>query len=467
MTYALALVRSLLVARFLGPFLLGIFGFLTLTLQYLAYAGLGLQFAINVELATKPESDHRNSISASILFTALIGSVIVLSGILILTLGVQIFNKYSFYHFAPLVGVIAASTMLQQVYTNIFRVCGKLVEIAIAESAAVVVLIALASIFRGDTLIYALLIGMSASAVFAIILFALRMPIQFNWTLKRASVRTLLAIGLPLLMYNASFSLITMVAQSVVSIYYPLKTMGYYTFASGIANVALLGFSSIAWIAYPSILRRTRVGLPDEDVASVTDRANVVFGTAVFLLALAVTIMQPLIFLILPNYTGAGGAIGVLLLAQALLQSSFGFNCLAIARQKQLTVARVSFISVVLVGAFSLFAAKAGLPFIWVAIGVLLGGIFFSLFQARTGLVLLGTGTKIRPIINAGTYLSLALCLGGILLGHPSIGAVAASGAYLSTNRARVWEVGHLCKPYLRNLSWICQRRVIQVGGES
>ena len=60
--------------------MLGIYGFATLFLQYLAYLGLGIQYAINVELATSSGANDRNIIASATALTALIGSGIVIAG---------------------------------------------------------------------------------------------------------------------------------------------------------------------------------------------------------------------------------------------------------------------------------------------------------------------------------------------------------------------------------------------------
>lgn len=448
--YSLMLLRSLLAARSLGPYLLGIFGFISLLLQYLTYTGMGLQFAVNVEVATQPALDHRDTLSTAVTFTLIVAFGIVLLGFTTQTFALGLFPKYSFHRYAALVGVIAGSALLQQVYTNIYRVYGRLAEIAIAEAVSAIVLLICTLVFHGDVLITALLIGLASSGMFAILLFAARAPLHFHFVLRSLALRKLLKIGLPLLLYNASFYLITLGAQTVVSIYYPLVAMGYYTLANGIANVALLGFSSISWIVYPRILQKTRAGLPVEEVTSVTDRVNIVFGTGVFLLVFAVILCLPVLFLILPNFKPAGSTLTILLISQALLQGSFGFNCLAIARQKQMAVAIVSLLSVGVVTILATIVGASGLSFIWIAISVLAGSICFTALQARIGHSLLGGKGSTRTIVTAGTYTSIALCILGVLIHRNFLGSLVASVVFLVTSRNRIQELFYICLSYLR-----------------
>jgi O-antigen/teichoic acid export membrane protein len=447
-TYAFAFLRSLLVAKYLGPHLLGVFGFLLLVTQYLSYSGLGLQFALNVELATTPVPTHCRSSSVALTLTGVIAAGLIVIGLVIQSTHFRLFAKYSFSQYALAIGLIAALSLVQQVYTNIYRIYGKLIEIAGVEIVSALLLLLLTFVFRGQALITALLCGLVASTAFAVMVFVLRAPFAFCFSLDRAYARPLLRLGIPLLIYNASFYLITMVAQTVVSIFYSLETMGYYTLASSIANVALLGFNSIAWIAYPIVLGKTHQDAPDEDAGRVTDRVNVVLGTGVFLMVFAVVLGLPILFLVLPHYAHARGVVTVLLLSQALLMSSFGYNCLAIARRKQMAIANVSMLSVLVVTVLAIMAGIIHVDFIWVAIAVLAGSALFSLFQARIGSELLG-GIKLRQIVPVGSIASVAVCLAGTLAGYPFTGAVLGSTVYLATNKNKILEVWNVCSPYI------------------
>lgn len=459
-TYAIAFLRSILSARYLGPELLGILGFVLLINQYLGYAGCGLQFAVNVDLAVSPIETHRKISSVAITMTGLIGLAIAVVGVCISLFRVNLFPKYLFFQYAGLVGMIAAFGIVQQVFTNIYRIYSRLTEIAVVEVFSAVLLLGLTLKFRGEALITAVLAGLVVSSAFALIVFVWRAPFRISWSLDNTYIHSLFKLGFPLLVYNVSFYLITMVAQSIVSVFYPVQAMGYYTLASSISNAALLGFNSIAWIVYPLVLAKTHEDMPNEEAGRVTDRVNVVLGTGVFLMVLGVLLTLPILFAILPKYSPARGAVTLLLLSQAFLLSSFGYNCLAIARRKQMAIAAVSIAAVVIVAGLALTAAATGMKFIWVAVAVFAGSVLFSLFQARIGSKLLG-GIALRPIIPAGSIVGAALCIGGLTINRPLEGAVAGTAAYLLMNRDRIAEVMRLCFPYFQALSRRTSRQPI------
>lgn len=448
--YGMVLVRGLLSAKFLGPQLLGIFGFLCLLLQYLAYSGLGLQFAVNVKLATDPDADHSSSISAALTFTALIAALLIIAGVLVQELGLPLFAKYSFANYATVVGFIAGATLLQQVYTNIYRVHGRLAKVAGTELFSALILLMAVFLFRSDALLMAMLAGMALSAAFALVLFTFRAPFKITLSLNSSWIKSLLSLGWPLLLYNASFYLIPMVAQTAISIHYPVVAMGYYTFATSVANAILLGYNSISWIVFPNILTKTRSELSDAEVLRTTDRVNILFGTGVFLTVFAGLVLLPALFAVLPRYSPSQGTLMILLLSQGLLESCFGYNCLAIARKRQMSVAKISMTCVLAVGCLSTLSGFLGLSFIWIAGAVFVGSLLFNVLQARLGGKLVPSAEEqFRPVLTASTIIALAICIASIPLSHPTLGAAVGSIVFVVGNRERVIELWDICKPFV------------------
>jgi O-antigen/teichoic acid export membrane protein len=454
LVYALLFARGMLAAKFLGPHLLGIFGFLTLMMQYAAYSSLGIQYAVNVKLSITPESENSPVISNALSLTALIGLLTLAVGVAIQAFHLHVFDKYSFQQYAIIVAAITATTVLQQVFTNIYRAYNQLSKIAIAEMLNAVLLLILTISYRGEALIKAVLVGLCVSAVLANIVFLYRAPFKISLGLDRARALNLLAVGIPLLIYNISFYLIMMAAQSVISIYYSIEAMGYYTLSSSIANAVLLGFNSIAWIAYPGILARTHAGISDVGATRTTDRANVVFGTGVFLVVFMAILFMPILFHVLPAYQRASGTVVILLLSQAVIATCMGYNCLAIARNKELQVAGISMFSVIVVTSFAVLAGVRHVDFVWVAVSVLGGSIVYSVLQARLGASLLHDKSALRSVLPIGTLASIALCVAGTVSRHPIIGALLGLVAFILGNIGRLRELFEFALHYLRGLSW-------------
>ncbi|MEI7849330.1 MAG: hypothetical protein WCK35_26260, partial [Chloroflexota bacterium] len=100
-SYVLLFVRGILVAKFLGPTMFGVWGFLMLVQQYLAYTNLGVQPALNVELSTE---DASSELRAELMGTALIHTLMIFCGLVFFGFVIQansipLFEKYSFNHY--------------------------------------------------------------------------------------------------------------------------------------------------------------------------------------------------------------------------------------------------------------------------------------------------------------------------------------------------------------------------------
>lgn len=387
--YGLQLIRGIWVAQILGPYFFGVWGFLMLVQQYLSYTSLGMQYAVNVELATAAEKDitHKERIIHTA-FTATVGLtfVLILSGLVIQIFALPLFAKYSFNQYAFAISLIAGLLHIRQVLTNVYRIYGQLGRIAVTELFEATVILLAALWFRGEQLIFAQLGAMVLSGLFGVVVFLYNPPFQLAFSFDRNYTQQMIKMGIPLLIYNLSFQLITMSARTLISIFYSVETMGYYSLANTITTATLLGLNAITWVIFPNVLANVRDGLPLETVKVTVQKVNTLYSTAVFLLVFGFIITLPLLFLVLPQYKDAGAVLETLLLSQAVLAVSFGYNCVAIARKQQLQVAVISMVAVVVVVAVGLLTSWLQWGFVWVAVGVLLGAFVFTIWQAQVGI---------------------------------------------------------------------------------
>lgn len=419
--YGLRFACGILIAKFLGPYLFGIWGFLKLVEQYALSTGLGLQYAITVELATGPEEQEEN-ISVALTATLLSASLLGLLGLAITTFGVPLFDKYSFNQYAVILGCITGLSHLQQLLVNIYRVYGKLTKIMVCELLLAAVPLLVALVVRGERLLWAQLGAMALSRIAGVVILMVRPPFRISLSLNIRYLKKLLSIGIPLLIYNLSFYLITVAGHTIISFFYDVETMGYYSLANNITTATLLGLNAVAWVVFPDILSRTREGLPDETVTKTVKKINDLYVPSVFLTVFGTLLTLPLLFFILPQYQPAKDALGVLLLSQAILSSSFGYICVVIARKKQLAVAGVSLITVVVVSGLGLLVGILKSDIVWIAVAVLVGTFIYTILQARLGSRLLNQGRiqsgYLTSILPWGSLIATLIFLAGILTGY-------------------------------------------------
>jgi O-antigen/teichoic acid export membrane protein len=241
------------------------------------------------------------------------------------------------------------------------------------------------------------------------------------------------------MIYHISFNMITLAGRTILGIYYSTEVMGYYTLANTITNGTLLGFKAVLWVFFPLILFKTRSEVADVTALTTIRRVNSLFNTSVMLIVFGMIIISPVLFIILPQYKPALEILALLLLAQAILLVSFGFNSLAIARNEEMKVAIISLVAVVFVVGAGLLVAYFQISPTWIANSVLLGSIVFTVLQIWISQRLISSRGEffslLRSILPWGSVISIAVCWVGIMTGFTLAGGIAGFLIYSIANR--------------------------------
>lgn len=393
--FGLQLVRGVLVAKFLGPYGFGVWGFATLLQQYLQFANLGLPYAVNVQLSTEA-MDHPEKrkpiLNVAFTMIILIATLLALVGLGTQILTPTLFEKYGFSQFAGIVGIVAGLFQVQLLLTFVYRQYGKLSRIAASDMLGAFLPLMAALAFRDEALIMALLYSLALAEIISVIIFMIRPPFEISLSLNPRYMQSLLRVGIPLLVYNFSFVLIAIIARTIISVFYSVETLGFYTLASSLSAISLLGVSAVAWVVFPSLLAQTREGVSDAVVERTIAKVNDTYVIAVFLTVYVTILVLPVFFAFLPQYKPAEPVLVVLLLSEALFSISFAYNIVAISRGKQLVVAGASLTAVAVVAGLGLLVALLKLDFVWISMAVLAGAFVYMVLQVRIGSRLLNLG---------------------------------------------------------------------------
>lgn len=443
--YGLKVIRSILIAKFLGVYFFGIWGFLSLVQRYLLYTSFGLPNAVTVELSTEGfvhQEKQKQIIGVSLSFLFFVFILLTVAGLGIQLFEIPVSEKYKFSQFAIFVSVIIGLNHFNQLFANIYRVYKKLTRIIVGEQLHNILPLAAVLVFRGETLLVALLISLILSRAFAILIYMVKPPFLISLSLNLRQLRELLSIGVPLLIKNFSFYLITIAAHTIISIYYSIEEMGYYSLAYTITNSTLLGLNTVAWVIFPTILSKTSNNVPDEEVVATVGKINDLYNTSVFLFVYGVILSMPFLFMLLPNFKPASPVLYILLLSQALISVSFGYNSVAISRKKQLKVAQISIVAVIFVVSLSLMCALLKLQFIWIAFSVFVGTFVYTFLQSRLGASLLHKGkipsNYFQNMLPLGSLCAVLISLSFAFLDHTTLGGVLGFSIFAIANRSKL-----------------------------
>lgn len=392
LSYALLFLRGLLVAKFLGPYFFGIWGFITLYQQYLSFTSMGIQYAINTELALLEADDKRRRdalINSSFTLTVFIFVALIVCAVVLQYLNVDIFKNEGSGQFIILTFVIGGLQHFRELFANIFRVFNDYWRIAAGELLIAAVTLLVVFFFKDESLIYYLLIAWAGALTISILFFVIRAPFKIRFHVDRVEAKILFSIGLPLLVYSISYYLMTLSSRTIISIFYDLDIIGYYTFAYTITNATLLGLNAASWVFYPVILARLKEGTEESELRNTISKVTNLYGVAVVMIVYVCIICSPVFYVFLEKYKPAGPALNVLLLSQAVLSLGFIFNTLAIARKKHNQLALFSMASTILSAVLCLLFAILKLDFVWLAIGTLISFVLYTIIICRYGLKLL------------------------------------------------------------------------------
>ena len=414
-------------------------------MMYLSFTSFGLQYALTLKLSTELDTDYEErekTIAVTLTLTYLIAGLLTLSGLGIQLFDVPLFQKYLFNKYVVYIGAIAGINHCLEVFKNIYRIYNRLVKIAASELIRVVLIFLVVLTFKGENLISAMLGVIILSGIINIAIFLIRAPFRFTYLFDIKASKQLIYLGFPLLIYGVCFYLITVSSRTFVSIFYSAETMGYYSLAHSISNAALLGMNSIVWVFFPYTLKKTRSDVAIDVVDRRVKKINDIYGTAVFLAVFTGILMLPLLFSFLPKYKPAEITLCILLLSQAILSVSFGYNSLAIARKKQHQIAKISIFAVAIVVGLCLVVSVFKFQIVWIAVSVLISMFFFTVLLARLGSSILNLG-HVRPgyfesVLPWGTLMAILICLISVLLGYTVIGGVLGLIIFCLTNIEKI-----------------------------
>lgn len=421
-----------------------------------------MQFAINVDLAIQSDPDrNRNekAIGTSMLLAALMGILLIVAALAIIIFDLPVLIKYSFPSYVLAVAGVVGLASILQVLTNVYRVYGIYLPITATELFRGLLLLIIALVFRGRALIVALLVGMVCAAGVGVVVLVRLAPFRIPVVVDLRCARRLLSVGIPLLVYNLSFHMIAYSAHTIVSVFYSVQIMGYYSLANSLVAASLLGLNTITWVVFPSVLSRTRQDVDDELVARTVKKVNVLYGTAVFLFVFLTILLLPALFLIIPQFRPVRDTLTMLLLSQAILSLCFGYNCVAIARKRQMAVARISVLSVIVVVGFGMFVGFVGLDYQWIAVAVLLGSSVFTLLQTKLGARLIrgkgGTARHIKEIVPIRRLVPLLFFVLATVLPFYYAFVLIGTGIFVLLNFENLMSLWDFSRSRIAQSSWM------------
>ncbi len=308
-------------------------------------------------------------------------------------------EKYNFRMYAPFVAVIGILGYFNVLFSNIFRVYGKVFEIALNQSSFPVFMLVAVLFFRGEKLLFALVGANLFAFLISLIVYLVRFPINLKLLCIFRLIKKIQKKGWYLFIYNSSFYLIIISTRSFISAYYSVQEFGYFTFAFTVSNVILLLLNSLSYLIYPKILHRFSNSNVQSNYSLMTKLRDTYITSSHLLLYIGL-VLFPLFLIILPQYKNSYSSFMLIALTLVLYSNSFGYSGLLIAKglEKELSFLSIILlvINIVLVYLFIIIEVDYSM----VVLGTMVTYFIFVYFLTKKGRKLLKLNYNLRSTLK-------------------------------------------------------------------
>lgn len=404
-TYFIEFLTSLGIAAKLGPFYFGVWGSVLLLLNYFQQLHFGIANSVNVLLVHHIDDRKKceEYIINSMMLVGIIGGFIILCFALIFFLVPSFFDKYRIDNYFVLVCVIAFLQYFRLLFVNIYRVYNRLGYIIIAQSVTIVLTFFSVIFFKGETLIYSLVLCylVGNAIAFLLPLFSSLIPKMSLKRLNREMQKSILKKGMFLFLYNSCFYFILISIRTIISYNYKVEEFGVFTFSYTLANAMLLLLEAISFVFFPKIIQKLSSRDDNEVVATVKSLQNT-YVISAHLLAYIAILLYPILILFLPKYAGSETSFNFVSLSILVNTSSFVYATILIARNEEKSAAIISLIAFMINLVFGVFLTSVvNVEYYYVIFATMFSYICFTLLVALKSTSLYKSSSKIEILSEA------------------------------------------------------------------
>lgn len=345
-TYFVQFLTSLIIAAKLGPYYMGVWGFILLLLQYFQQIHFGIGNSFNVLYVhnkdNKKECD--NFIANSFVLLTYLSILVVCFYVYYLVFGIESFDKYHIDKYLLYVCLIAILQYFVQFLINLFRVKGLLNHVAFSQSIIIFLTFFSVFFFREESLIVSLIGSYLIGNLLCIFLAFVSgiLPRKGNVTISVLYQETIVKKGLFLFLYNSCFYFIIISIRTIISVTYEVEEFGLFTFSFTLAHAVLLILEALSFVIFPKVL--SKLSSNDTDVVKNTiSFLRLIYITSAHLLIYIAMILFPLFILFLPKYENALTSLNLIALAILMYTNVTGYSDLLIAKNKEKRLSIISF----------------------------------------------------------------------------------------------------------------------------
>ena len=460
-TYAVQFINSLFIALYLGPYYLGIWGFINLVLSYLAQLNLGIPHSINVIVSVNKDKEEyvQKVIGNGLSMIVGLSIIVILFFIISYISGFRIGDRYEFNSYLTPVIIIAVITHFNSLLSNVFRIYGKVFAIALNQSLFPIFTLILILFYRNSELLWAMVIANCFSLIISLLLFIVQTPIKLRPQFDSKLIKYIQKRGWYLFIYNTSFYLILLITKSYISGNYSVEEFGYFTFSYSLANAILLFLDALSYLVFPKMLHRF-ANSDNDHIQNILRNVRTTYISTSHVLIHFLIMIFPFIILIFPDYSSASDVFKVNALTIALYTNSFGYQALLIARGGEKKIAVIAFCALLLNFILvPIFINKLNIQFSYVMFATMIVYFIFVLALGKASSKELKHSAKFLVVIKDAfsfkMIIPIILSIGFIILSADDVYFTIPFIAYIILNYKELTKLKGLGLKMINNPNFI------------
>lgn len=450
MTSALQFLNAILLARCLGDYNFGVYSFMMLVVSYMQYSNFGISDSLNTEYATnksdiiKATAIWNNAWTVNFLINIFLG--IICTVVFLYT--DSLFTSYHFNEYRYVLLATCIVMNLSRMYTTYYRLNGKLVKINIQQILPNLTVFIVLLVYWKSLSVNAIAMALLISNALALTVYRINLPRIPKFSLNKTLTILLLKRGITLLLYNLSFYFLTIIASSLVSIFYSVEIFGYYSFANTLVNGVVMAGGAFLFIFYPKMLNRLNT---DSVVAmNLIQRIREVYIVFMDMLSLVSILFVIALTIILPQYGSVMVIIySILMLGRVINNASSGYATLLIAKGKEAHLVMYGFMSILFLGVLGILIYCWNLSVEYIAISVAIASLLYTFLVVNKALCYINGSCSLsfilREIFGMNKWLACLIILINVLIFRSYTILIVCVFIYLIVNMhniKRSWERG-------------------------
>lgn len=388
-TYGIAFINSLLIAAKLGPYNMGVWGFLLLIINYFAQIHFGIGSSLNVLIVHNLNDENGKSryINNALVLTSFLSVVVILLYVFSRLYNFQIIEQYQAEKYLWMIAAIAIMQYFNIVFVTLLRIHNMIGRVAICQASQILLQLLCISLFNGENLVYSLVCSyLFANIINGIIAITARILPKF--ILSDISIRVqheIIKKGLFIFIYNSCFIFIVLTIRTLVSKYYSVSDFGIFTFSFSVANSLILVLDSLSFLIYPKMIHK--LSSSDSTVVSntISNLRTYYISAANFLVFIAL-LLFPLLLYFLPQYKSGLMVLNTISLATLVNAFSFGYTSMLVAKNQEKFLALSSLFVLIINIAIAIFMIKVlEVPFQFLSIAMMISYSVFCVITINKG----------------------------------------------------------------------------------